>query len=171
MRTWLVIVLVVLGIVFAVGGYFAYYVFVGPDYSSNSGNGLENPVGGLTDTEAVLQFDEDFVLYLLYSIEANKLHRPPLSDNRPKIEIRAGNVPFNAEVFKGAITVREGTIGNEDIVITTTKSEAVRMLRNPAYVVESFRSGKSTIILEASEVSLAAKGYLSLYQKLTGEKI
>jgi hypothetical protein len=163
---FLVIVLILMGL----GGYYAYYVLVGPSYeSTEKARFLENPVKGLTNEEAIVQFNNGFVLYLLYSIRANELHRPPLSSNTPKIEVVAGDKVFNAEIFKGQIEVSQGEISKEDVVIRTSKEEIVKMLRDSNYVLESFRNGDSEIELVAGELSLAAKGYLKLYKEVTGD--
>ena len=81
---------VVLGIVVVlllIGGIFAYYIFGNFNRSEGStGRTLENPTSNLTNEEAVLRFDESFVRYLLYSIGASRLHNPPLSKNKPKVE-------------------------------------------------------------------------------------
>ena len=48
--------------------------------------GPENPMIGLTFEQAVEQFDETFVSYILYSLEAYNLHPPLLSSDKPSIE-------------------------------------------------------------------------------------
>lgn len=174
-KIWVVLIIVLSLVVFVSGGYLGYYYFYDGSDSSQSQTvqrrAIENPASGLTDEEAEDVFDEEFVSYLLYSIDADELHRPPLSDDRPKIEIYASDSVYSAEVYKGDITVEEGTILNEDITIRTTRLEAIKMIRDPSYVVQSFRDGKSTIELHKGNIRLASKGYIKLYESVTGEKV
>jgi hypothetical protein len=151
---------------------FLYFALFKPNNSgAYSGETLINPVEGLSDKQAVLAFDESFVFYLLYSIKAYNLHNPPLSSDTPKIEIKVGDDVYNAEIKKGEIIVGKGAIEGEDIVIGTTKEEAVKMLRDRNYVTQSFNDGKSEIEMVAGKTTLFAKGYLNMYTELTGKSI
>ena len=132
---------------------------------------VENPVVGLSDAQAVSKFDEDFVFYLIYNLEAYNLHNPPLSSNYPKIEVAVDNVIYNVLVIKGAIKVNLGAIKNEDLTIKTTKMEAVKMLRDSNYVKQSFNDKKSSIELVAGKLTLFSKGYLNLYNNIIGKSV
>ena len=64
MRKWVVISLIVVVILIIILGVFAWYVFVGPDYSNlyeSGGRVLENPVSGLTMEEAIERSKEIIV--------------------------------------------------------------------------------------------------------------
>jgi hypothetical protein len=130
---------------------------------------IENPVKNLNDRKAVELFDEGFVLYLLYSIGAGNLHEPPLSNDLPKIGVYVDEDFYGATVKDGLISVINGDIGEEDIIIRTTAYEIVQMIRDNSYVSESFGGGGSGIELIAGKVKLASKGYYRLYTGLTGE--
>ena len=158
-------------IVLLIASLFLYFVLFKPNNLSSYSQTLKNPVFGLTDEQAVIDFNEDFVLYLLYSIKADNLHNVPLTSNYPKIEIDVGDEIFSATVKKGVISVGRGEILNEDAVIRTTKEEAVKMLRDKSYVTKSFNDGKSGIELVADRTTLFAKGYLNMYNELTGNSI
>ena len=132
---------------------------------------VKNPILNLTDEQAVMFFDESFVFYLLHSIKAYDLHNPPLSSDYPRIEINVVDEVYSAVVVKGLINVTRGQIANEDIVIKTTKEEAVKMLRDKNYVTKSFNEGFSTIELVAGKTTLFTKGYLNLYDELMGKSI
>jgi len=136
----------------------------------NSGE-LTNPVTNITDEKAIEKFDESFVYYLLYSLKAYNLHNPPLSSDKPKIEIRVDSDPFNAIIESGKIIVKKGSIENKDVLIKTTKSEAVKMLREGSKVFESFSSESSTIEMVAGKATLFGKGYLQMYEEITGKKL
>jgi len=127
---------------------------------------LENPARGLTMEQAVEQFDEDFVIFLLYAIGANELHNPPFSSNRPQIQFYIGEDAYAATVEKGGIGVGKGVIDDHDIIIRTSKEEAVKMVMDSGYVIESFNSGGSSVELVAGKPELLLKGYLGLYDKL-----
>jgi hypothetical protein len=165
-----IVLWIVLGI-FIVGAVVGYLVFGVFGNNPEARQILENPTLGLSDEEAVAQFDETFVIYMLYNIGANKLHRPPLSRDTPEIELLVGDETYSAEVVKGVISVDEGEISDEDILITTSAEEAVKMIRDSEYISDSFSEGKSEIELIAGKVELASKGYLGLYTELTGNEV
>ncbi len=134
----------------------------GPPARSN------NPVAYLSDEEAVVAFNISFVLYLLQSIGASELHTAPLNSDLPRIEVIVDNEAFGAEVENKRLRIWKGGAENEDIIIRTTKVEAVKMLRDRGYVFTSFQNGDSGIELVAGKTTLFGKGYLNLYNKLTG---
>ena len=149
---------------------FLYFALFKPNNSAAYSN-LKNPVDGLNDSQAVAVFDESFVYYLLASIKAYNLHNIPLSSSYPRMEIDVAGEIFNANVKKGVISVSRGEITNEDVVIRTTKDEAVKMLRDREYVTKSFNDRKSNIDLIADKTTLFAKGYLNMYNELTGKSV
>lgn len=146
----------------------SYYLFFYNTKNKGGGKKLTNPALGLTFEEAVEKFDESFVLYLLASIEAYKLHNTPFSSETPKIEFYISDDVYNAEIIKGSINVKKGEIDDEDITITTTKEEGVKMLLDENYIDDSFKEGKSSAELIAGKLELAAKGYLEIYDNFTG---
>lgn len=146
----------------------SYYFFFYSAKNQGTGKKLKNPAEGLTFEEAVAKFDESFVLYLLASLEAYKLHNMPLSSETPKIEFYIGDDVYNAEIIKGSINVKKGEINDEDITITTTKEEGVKMLLDKNYIDDSFKEGKSSAELVAGKLELAAKGYLEIYDNFAG---
>jgi len=164
---WPILVAVVL-----IVGLFLYFALSGKNYDDlYSGAVLPNPTDGLSLEEAIAEFDEEFVYYLLVSIKAYNLHEPPLSSDKPKIEFLIDSEVFNAIVDDGRIVVEKGQIDSEDMSISTTTEEAVLMVQNRNYVQDSFVTEKSTIELKAEKSTLFAKGYLSLYTELTGKSI
>ena len=165
---WVGVVLIVVLVV----ALFLYFALKGPNYDDlYSGEILPNPAEGLSVEEAVAQFDESFVYYLLVSIKAYNLHDPPLSDNKPKIEFLIDSDVYNAVVDDGEILVERGQIDNEDMTISTTTEEAVLMVQDENYIQESFISERSWAELKAEKSTLFAKGYLGLYTELTGQSI
>ncbi len=165
----IIIIISIVVVLILIGGYF-YFNFNKrnePTKNSNTKT-LINPVNGLSTEVAVEKFDESFVYYLLASIGVQGLHAPPLSSNNPKMEIIVSGDEYNAEVEDGKIKVGRGLIDDEDIIITTTKEEAVAMLRDKNYVSTSFNDGKSSVEIIAGNIELATKGYLKIYEELGG---
>jgi len=165
-----VIILIIIGIIISV------FIFSGKDYlnlykEKFSKGEIVNPTVNLTIEEAVEKFDESFVFYLLVSIEAYNLHPPPLSSDNPKIGFYIDEDNYNAVIEEGEIIVNSGDLEDKDIIITTTKEEAVKMIIDEGYIEESFQSGASSIELIASKTKLATKGYLGIYTKLTGKSV
>ena len=175
-KRWKIFVIILLSLVvlfLIIGGVFVYLIFNESGRDKNGGGSgsvpLINPVQGLSDEEAVAKFNEGFVLYILQSIKAYNLHNPPFSSDTPKIEFVMENEIYNTEVINKNIKVRKGSMSNEDIRITTTKQEGVKMLRNRSYIEASFNNGNSGFEMVAGKVKLFSKGYLDLYEELTGK--
>jgi len=162
-----IIVLVIVIVVLA-----AYFLGFFGSLGGGGGNTivLNNPVVGLSDEEAIEEFDESFVIFLLYSIGVNELHNVPFTSNEPVIEFYIDEDAYTAVVRKGSIGAGRGVSDDEDIIIRTSKVEAIKMLRDGGYVTRSFANGGSSIELVAGKVTLFAKGYLGLYTDLTGEE-
>ncbi len=171
-RIWVFVFSVVL-VLLLIGIFFFYVSLYGPDFSErySSGEVLLSPVEGLSNEQAVLQFDESFVYYFLVNIEAYNLHNPPLSSNKPKVVMFVGDEVYNAVVTRGVIEVSRGDLSEKDMIFRTTTLEAVKMIRDDGYIAESFQSGRSGIELVEEKATLFAKGYLKIYTKLTGQSI
>ncbi len=159
----IIFVVVIVASVFL--GMLIYYFFTNSKYNQII---LENPIVNLSDEEAIAFFNENYIRYLLYSIDADELRAVPLTSNNPKIEVHVNEDIFNAEVQHGSVLISHGEITGKDIVIRTNKEEVVKMLRDKKYITESFNSGLSQVELIASEKTLFAKGYLKLYDKIKG---
>lgn len=165
MKYKIVVFFSILAVVILTGAAFAYFSF-----SAKSGGGsgvvLKNPVAELSDEEAGRLFDDRFISYLLYAIDADELRNVPLTSDTPKIELRVGDDLYFAEIVSGRVIVKKGDVSEEDIVLITSKEEAVKMLRDLNYVRESFQNGESVIELKAGQTKLFAKGYLKIYDRL-----
>jgi len=164
---------IVVGIVIVlliISGIFVYYFFGGNGENFNFRE-LRNPTEGLSDEQALLDFDEGFVEYLLYSIGAGNLRNKPLSKDTPKLEIYIGDVSYMAEVIEGVVNVEVGEFSDEDVIIRAPKMVAIKMIRDRNYIFESFSSGESSVELISEKVELAGKGYLGIYSELTGEEV
>ncbi len=144
-----------------------YNVMNGHEEKKNSAAqfaSLSNPVTGLNESEAILQFNESFVYYMLYSINAQNLRNP-------KIKFVIDDEIFSAVSDSGKLVVSKKDIQGEDIRIITTKKEAIKMLRGKNYIATSFSNGASSIEMVAGKITLLSKGYLNLYKEVTGKSI
>tara|TARA_Y100000310_G_C20659270_1_gene803754 strand:- start:303 stop:932 length:630 start_codon:yes stop_codon:yes gene_type:complete len=186
-----VLILIVVIVITVVVIYFAYLGFS----SSNPENKivLENPLntiilgyatgddGGIIELtleeeeeliqEAVLEFDADYINYLLLALGVEGLHKSPTFEN-PKIEIDVGEV-WGSEINKGSPNTQRGGIEGKDIRFIMTKEEAVKaLLSNDAedFMKNSVSSGRTQIEMVAGRVELFTKGYLGLYKDLTGDE-
>jgi hypothetical protein len=171
-KFWFIVGIIMVVVLVVVA--FFYFALVGPNYEKVYAKRIEsgeliNPAEGLSLEEAIEQFDEDYVEYLMVDIKAYNLHNPPLSSDSPEIELLIGDEEYNAEIIRGEIIIEKGQIVDEDLIILTTKEEAVKALQDSEYLVESFKSGKSKIELVAGNSELFGKGYLKLYNKFTGK--
>jgi len=168
MRKWIWILIGAIVLALLIAGLYGYKAMKKDERKMIT---LSNPASGLSVEEAASKFNESFVLYLLASIGAQDLHKTPLGNEKPKIEIKVDEKFYGAVVDDGAIGVFSGNADGKDILITTTALEAVKMMNSRDYIAESFKAGNSRIQLSAGKATLFGKGYLSLYQKLTGESI
>jgi len=149
-----------------------FYYFV--SFKSNSpivNSNIVNPAEGLSVEQAETTFNESFVYYFLYNVKAYELHNPPLSDSKPSIWMLISDDSYYAEIVNGDISVYKGNPKEYDIIIKTTKKEAVKMMDDKNYIQNSFVAGLSSIELIASKTTLFAKGYVNLYTQITGQGI
>ena len=180
-------VLKVLLILFIVGGILSAVFFFG--FFSKSGNKivLENPLKNLVfantnaegqvDYNAVLQqgileFDEDYINYLLVALGVGNLHSM-IGFGNPIVEFNLDGEVWNSEVIKGGLNTRRGLNENKDLVISISKKEAVKGLLSSdleQFMKDSVYNGNTQIEMVAGKIELFGKGYLSMYTQLTGEE-
>ncbi len=157
--------------VFIVVTFFYFALFKPNNAGVYSGMAISNPAEGLTTEQAVSSFDEGFLFYLLYSVKAYNLHNPPLSSDAPRMEIYIDDEIYGVIIQNGLINVSSGRIPRRDVILRTTREEAVKMMNDRNYVSESFNEGKSVIELAAGKTTLFAKGYLNMYNELIGKSV
>ena len=125
--------------------------------------------------QAELEFDQDYINYVLFAMSAWKLHNPPFSSEKPIIRVVLDQEEtYFSEVIDGQILTYGGDTENPDIVITTTKRETIQaMLAEDmaGFMKESVAQGRTGIEMLASTIKLASKGYLQMYEDITGEKL
>ena len=123
--------------------------------------------------QAVIEFDADYINYLLVALGTGYLHKSPLFEN-PLIEFVLGDEVWNSEINRGLPNSKRGSIDDEDLRITISKDEAVKALLSSdveQFMKDSVSNGNTKIDMVANKAELFSKGYLDMYRALTGEEI
>jgi hypothetical protein len=185
-RVVLWIVVVVLVILLALVGFFLWNFF-----SGSSGEGspivLENPLKSLIQAnmnadgsvnrsdlieQAVAEFNADYINYLLVVLGANNLHKSYIGYGNPKIEFVVGDEFWNSEL-DGGLTTGRGESDDPDLRISISKEEAVEALLSEDvedFMKDSVASGRTGVEMVAGKIELGSKGYLEMYNELTGSE-
>lgn len=176
-----VIIALLLILIIISSALFFYFLYLPQNNNTDVGQTLENPIGNpnlitintITNiTTVIIDINETHLAYVLDQIGAYKLHNPAFSSDTPRIQIELNNKVFKAEVISQKCNVKRGESQNPDIIIRTTDEEITNSLwstntRN--YIKMSVQDGKTTLELKASQVKLLSKGYLGLYEEMTGK--
>ena len=123
--------------------------------------------------QGVLEFNEDYINYILVGLGTGYLHKSPLFEN-PLIELDVGDEIWGSEIVNGMPKTQKGSVENKDLNIIIPKEEAVKALLSPdivEFMKESVNNGNTQIEMVAGKTELFTKGYLDMYQALTGEEI
>ena len=149
---------------------------------------LENPIAGIVlrytneagitnktavVEEGVMEFNEDYINYILVALGTGYLHKSPFFEN-PLIEFNLDEEVWNSEIKKGMPNSKKGQIDDEDLKISISKEEAVEaLLANniEEFMKESVKKGNTKIELVAGKSELFSKGYLDMHKKLTGNEV
>lgn len=161
----------ILLLILLIAGLFFYFATASPN-APKSGTEIKNPIKDLTAEEAILQFNEEYIKYLVFSIGSWKLHNPPLSSEKPKIKVIVDDEVYFSEIVNGEIKAGKKEIENEDMIIRTTKQEVVSAIKSfdiKNYIKQSIQDGKTSLELKAGYTTLFSKGYLNIYKEITGK--
>lgn len=115
-----------------------------------------------------IEVTPEFISYLLNEIGAWKLHRNPLTFEKPIINFKIGQDTFYSEVGS-EINTKRGLSDKADLQFDTSKEEIVSTLASKDHkssFKKSVTSGKTTVQILAGEAELFSKGYASLYNSL-----
>lgn len=121
--------------------------------------------------QGVLEFDEDYINYILVALGVGYLHKSLLFEN-PLIEFVLGEEVWSSEIIKGMPNSKKGEIDNEDLRIIISKQEAVRALLSSdieQFMKDSVAEGRTGIEMVAGKAELFSKGYFKMYGELSGE--
>lgn len=123
--------------------------------------------------QAVIEFNEDYINYLLAALGTGYLHKSILGEN-PFLELILEDEIWHAEIIDGMPHSALGSIDNKDLIITISKEEAIKAILSEnigQFIKNSYANGNLGIEIIASKPVLFAKGYLNMYKELTGEDI
>ncbi len=117
---------------------------------------------------------EEQISFLLYKMSADKLKKQPFTGDEPRIEFSVSNVNYCSKVVDGNIFTKLGDCEKPDIKVSIDGKNMIYLLNsnNTKEDIQNFSSeGKIRIEMLASKTTLFSKGYLKLYEEVTGEKI
>ena len=149
---------------------------------------IENPLtnlvlkytdnSGVTNKEAVIEqavieFNEDYITYILVALGTSYLHSSFLKEN-PVLELVLDEETWSSEIIDGMPYPILGESDNEDLRITMSKEEAVEALLSKdirQFMKDSVYNKNTKIEMIAGKTTLFSKGYLDMYKELTGEEV
>lgn len=154
--------------------------FLSSIYLFNQKTNLENPLSNinLNTPKNLNNFEEniseititpDFIVYTLNELGAWKLHKNPLTLEKPVINLEISGVEFYA-LIGNEIMAKEGTNKDADIKFIFEKKQIIEAMLAEnlvEYIKEKLEIGEAQIETLTDDKELFAKGYLSLYNSLT----
>lgn len=181
MKTLLIIVLAILATVIGLGVY-AYTSIISPNVEKP----LIEPAPLPAQTQQLQSaspeeplVEEEHIQYLVNELGGYNLHDHPVNQEAAVMEFQVvESDPNNPRLFTITIkdnypTVTEGAATNPDIRLHATETVLVELLQSDNFntkVVELVNDGSMWIEILTDETTLAMKGYLSIYQQLTGDE-
>lgn len=148
---------------------------------------LENPLKGivLANTnefgqineqavieQGILGFNQDYINYILVALGISNLHKSIINLENPLIEFILDSEVWSSEIIRGIPNSKKQEIDNEDLRISISKQEAVRALLSSdieQFMKDSVAEGRTGIEMVAGKAELFSKGYLEMYEELSGE--
>ena len=140
----------------------------------NEGEDISETVQEKIIERAELEFDKDYINYVLYAMSAYELHNPPLSDSKPKIRVLVDEENYYSIVEEGNVSTFLEEVENPDMGIKISKREVIEAMLvedMTLFMKESVFNGRTEIELIANKFTLASKGYLQMYNDITGEDL
>jgi hypothetical protein len=150
---------------------------------------LENPIKGIIFAntneagevnksavveQAILEFNAEYINYLIIALGANHLHKSYVGYGNPIIELNIDDETWTSEI-SGSSLITEQTSGEkEDLRISLSRGEAVEAILSPniqTFMKTSVTNGNTKIEQVAGKIELGSKGYLAMYKEITGEEI
>ena len=132
-----------------------------------TGNAVANPSATPISIDEI-QITPEFISYLLQEIGVNKLHKNPLTFEKPIINFEIEGATFYSEIGK-EIETKGGLNDKADLQFNTNKRDLIEALmsQNPDAVFKnSVETGRTQIQVFAGKPELLSKGYLKLYDSL-----
>jgi len=154
----ILLILILLGVVFV------YYTTASPNINTSN---TPSPFANQDLNTIVIQ--EPHITFLLTKMGALNLRSS--GGENPVIEVVVDDEHFTSEIIQGDIATEKGPAPNPDIKIITTRDEIINGVKSAdlkSYFRDSFSSGRSRIEKVAGYSELFSKGYVNLYQDMTG---
>jgi hypothetical protein len=123
--------------------------------------------------EGVREFNESYMDYILLGLGVDKLHGAIGFGNPIIITVVSGE-EWNSEIINKFPKTLSGHNGNGDIKVILSKEEAVRAILSEdikIFMKNSVTNGNTGIEMVAGNAELFGKGYLGLYNDLTGNTV
>ena len=173
-------------VIIAIVFYFGYFIKKPPTNEIVLEHPLKNIVFANTNQEtgevnkqaviqqAILEFDVDYINYLMVALGVNNLKKSLVGYGTPKVEMDIDGEIWSTEVIDDSLNTKKGAIEEEDIRVVLSKKEAIEgLLSNDLknYIIESVQNGHTSIEMIAGKPELLSKGYLGMYKDLTGEEV
>ncbi len=124
--------------------------------------------------QSTLEFNEDYINYILITLGVNNLHSSLLGYGNPRVEFVLDSEFWNSEINDGNLITKKGSIEKKDIIIKMSKEDAVKALLSEnieEFMKNSVKSDNTKIEFKSNVVELGSKGYLQMYKELTGKEI
>ncbi len=169
----------------------AFFIFFNKNKNSNQNLNqvivIENPLKGIVlentqngiinqtaiINQGIINFNENYINYLLIALGVSDLHKSSMSYGNPKIEIMLDDEVWNSELGD-ILNTKRGNSDDPDLRIRMKKQDAVIALLSTdikKYIKDSVLSGNIQIEMVAGKVELFSKGYLDMYKDLTGSEV
>lgn len=134
-----------------------------------TGNAIANPGDSTTQISIdEIEVTPEFISYLLNEVGAWKLHKNPLTLEKPIINFKIDGESFYSEIER-EIGSKRGLNENADLQFNSNKRDLIEALisENPEAVFRnSLINGKTQVEIFVSQSELFSKGYLALYESL-----
>ena len=117
---------------------------------------------------AGFEITPEFISYLLNEVGAWKLHKNPLTLEKPVINFQIDGESFYSQIGR-EIESKTGLSENADLQFNSNKKDLIEALmsKNPEAVFRnSLTNGKTQVEIFSSQSELFSKGYLALYDSL-----
>jgi len=138
-------------------------------FSIITGNAIANPGDLITQvTIDEIEVTPEFISYLLNEVGAWKLHKNPLTLEKPVINFKIGGESFYSEIGR-EIESKKGLNDDADLQFNSNKRDLIEALisEDPEAVFRnSLTNGKTQVKIFSSQSELFSKGYLALYDSL-----
>ncbi|MBT4135550.1 hypothetical protein HOD75_03285 [archaeon] len=128
--------------------------------------------GGVIE-QATLEFNGEYINYIIIALGAGNLHKSYTGYGNPIIELNIDGEVWTSEISNSLVTSKTSS-EKEDLRISLTRREAIEAILSPdikSFMKTSVINGNTQIEMVAGKVELASKGYLAMYNGITGEDV